>query len=593
MSALWVWFRLDEGWYPHDDGAFAHAAVRVLNGELPHRDFTEMYTGAMTFLNAGVFLALGEDLFFLRLPVFLLFLAFVPCVYYISRQFVGPIPAVLATLLAVTWGYAVYPIPMASWYVLFLTTYGAAALVRWTQTDNRRWLFVAGVLGGLAIAVKITGVYYVAAVVLFLACRSPREHEGDVPEATRGRVSASWLVGSVAGVTFAWFVVASVFGSHIGLLEAVNLIAPIAAVSAVVLAWPKVSGSEPPRIVLQARRVAVFAAGLVLPLAALSVPYIVSGALGDLINGVIVSPQSRRDVVYRPTPDLVALLPTILVVAILLFRHRLEPRPRRLLDVAAVGLAATVLVAAAFSPAGYVLYLATGRGIATVVVLVGAVALVGRREDHDAKRELFVLVLGLIALTGLVQFPHAGPVYYFYVAPFAAIGVVALLGRRPHAVGILPAVLTLAFVAFGAAFLDRSSLLDLGSRAPTPAGEVLGAKASVRVLPSEKKRVDEVVSLLRAHTNGRYVFAGPDLPHLYFLSQLENPTRSLFDFLDRRQSARGRLLLDTLVARDVTAVAINIEPEGSRPLEPKTLAALERMYPKHRVVGGIDVRWAE
>ena len=175
VAALWVWFRLDEGWFAHDDGAFGQSATRVLAGELPHRDFVELYTGAMTFLNAGVFSLLGVDLFFLRLPVFLLFLGFVPCVYYLARQFVSPLAAALTTLAAVTWGYAVYPVPMPSWYVLFFAVYGAAALVRFRQTAHRRWLLVAGLLGGLAIGVKITGVYYVVAAVYFLLCCSPVE----------------------------------------------------------------------------------------------------------------------------------------------------------------------------------------------------------------------------------------------------------------------------------------------------------------------------------------------------------------------------------------------------------------------------------
>ena len=71
-TTVWVWLRLDQGWVAHDDGAFAESALRVLDGQLPHREFAELYTGAMTFLNAGTFLVLGEDLFSLRLPLFVL-----------------------------------------------------------------------------------------------------------------------------------------------------------------------------------------------------------------------------------------------------------------------------------------------------------------------------------------------------------------------------------------------------------------------------------------------------------------------------------------------------------------------------------------
>ncbi len=44
-SAVYVFpFRL-RGWIPTDEGVFAHAAERVLDGEMPHRDFPEVYTG--------------------------------------------------------------------------------------------------------------------------------------------------------------------------------------------------------------------------------------------------------------------------------------------------------------------------------------------------------------------------------------------------------------------------------------------------------------------------------------------------------------------------------------------------------------------
>ena len=247
VTGVWAWLRLDEGWIAHDDGAFAQSAVRVLHGQLPHREFVELYTGAMTFLNAGVFYLLGEDLFYLRIPLFLLFLGLVPCVYYLARQFVGPIPAVLTALAAVTWGYPVYPTPMPSWYVLLFSLYGAAALVRWRQTGHRRWLVAAGLMGGLAISVKIIGVYYVAAVVLFLVCCSPSHEEGpDRSAVRRGRLTPAWLLAAAGGVGFAALVVVAAFGSHIGPLEVVNLIAPIAVVAAVVVVWPTLTRSRSP-----------------------------------------------------------------------------------------------------------------------------------------------------------------------------------------------------------------------------------------------------------------------------------------------------------------------------------------------------------
>ena len=54
---------------PFDDGALAQSAERLLQGQLPHRDFDEIYTGGLTFLNAGAFRLFGISLWSLRLAM--------------------------------------------------------------------------------------------------------------------------------------------------------------------------------------------------------------------------------------------------------------------------------------------------------------------------------------------------------------------------------------------------------------------------------------------------------------------------------------------------------------------------------------------
>src|ERR1044072_8503201 len=54
-GAVFVASQLNHGWIPWDDGTLAQSAQRVLDGELPQRDFAELYMGRLSFLNAGVF----------------------------------------------------------------------------------------------------------------------------------------------------------------------------------------------------------------------------------------------------------------------------------------------------------------------------------------------------------------------------------------------------------------------------------------------------------------------------------------------------------------------------------------------------------
>ena len=125
---------------PWDDGTLAQSAQRVLLGELPHRDFAELYTGGLSFLNAGVLWLTGGNLFWLRAPMLLLFLAYLSCVYLVARRFASPTVATLAALFAVAWGPPVYPAAMPSWYALYLAVIGAYFLVRHHESARARRL---------------------------------------------------------------------------------------------------------------------------------------------------------------------------------------------------------------------------------------------------------------------------------------------------------------------------------------------------------------------------------------------------------------------------------------------------------------------
>src|SRR4051812_9164667 len=77
LSAAYAGFYLKRGWVPHDEGAFALSAERVLQGELPHRDFDEIYTGGLAFVNAGAMRAFGMTLVAMRYPLLITFLLWV------------------------------------------------------------------------------------------------------------------------------------------------------------------------------------------------------------------------------------------------------------------------------------------------------------------------------------------------------------------------------------------------------------------------------------------------------------------------------------------------------------------------------------
>ena len=136
VVGLYCWQRLGRGWVPHDEGTIAQSAERVLRHEVPHHDFIDVYTGGLSYLNAWAMQAFGLSLRAPREVLFILFVGWVPLLYYCIAKFVSPLTAGGLTLLAVMWSYPMYPAALPSWYILFLATLGIAALLRYI--DDQR-----------------------------------------------------------------------------------------------------------------------------------------------------------------------------------------------------------------------------------------------------------------------------------------------------------------------------------------------------------------------------------------------------------------------------------------------------------------------
>src|SRR6266700_7747426 len=74
LSIGYMATHLKRGWVPHDEGTLGESAERVLNGELPHRDFDD-YTGGLTVVHALAFREFGFNSASMLIVLFVLFVA--------------------------------------------------------------------------------------------------------------------------------------------------------------------------------------------------------------------------------------------------------------------------------------------------------------------------------------------------------------------------------------------------------------------------------------------------------------------------------------------------------------------------------------
>ena len=247
-SALYLVPFVDRAWVPHDEGLLGQSAERVLGGQLPHRDFDEVYTGGLSYLHALAFKLGGVKSIALRWTAFVFVLAWVPAVFWIASRSARAPAAALVTAVAVTWSVPNYFSGMPSWYNLFFATFGIAALMRHLETGRARWLVAAGVAGGCSFLVKSAGLYYIAGAVLFLIAYEvdPRPPVPSTPlrvaDARSGSIAAKaalavLLVGSVA-----WLV-----RTHSNRVALLHFVVPVAAVCGF-LVWSEIAwGRRPAR----------------------------------------------------------------------------------------------------------------------------------------------------------------------------------------------------------------------------------------------------------------------------------------------------------------------------------------------------------
>lgn len=594
-SAVYVAWHLGRGWMPHDDGALAQSAERLLQGELPHRDFDELYTGGLTYVNAAAFRLFGTTLFTMRLVLFAVFLAWVPAVFYIASRLVRPATAAGVTLLCVVWSLPSYPAPLPSWYNLFLTVFGLAALFRWLEDRRSAWLVAAGVAGGLSLLVKVIGLYFVAGVLLFLVFQAHEQSRAATgPGARRG-----WMYASFATACLLIFsaALALVVRHQLRAAELVQFVLPGTLVAGLLIRneWAQPAGESRMRFITLARLLAPFLLGVAVPVALFLIPFARGDALGAFLDGVFLLPTKRFGVATFPMLPLWSML--ALVPVWLLFAYGRRAAGRMTSDNVvglAVALAAFLVVTGSVAPLYRLVWYAM-RGVLPVLVLLGVVVLVKVRAA-DAELPLLrsqtMLLLSVSAVVTLAQFPFSVPIYFCYVAPVVVLLATVLLPHARPMAPAVPAALMVFLIAFAVIRVNTATLSVMGALyQPYPQTASLGLPRGGLDVPAQEGEMYRVaLKLLRQHARGGYTWASPDCPEVYFLSGLRNPTRSLFDFFDD-ETGRTPRILAALHRHGVTAIALNKAPLFSAGISRDLVAELERRYPFGANVGKFQIRW--
>jgi dolichyl-phosphate-mannose-protein mannosyltransferase len=593
VSAAYAGFYLKRGWVPHDEGAFALSAQRVLQGELPHRDFDEIYTGGLAFVNAGAMRAFGMTLVAMRYPLLITFLLWIVSLFVIGRRFASDYAAALACLLAVAAGIPNYSAAVPSWYNLFLATFGILTILRFMETQRWPWLFLAGLLGGMSFLIKVSGLYYVAAVLLFLLFF---EQQTDRIESPPPRLSLFRYVVTLLSLIFV-AIIYRTLASSVDARHLIYFLAPNAAVAGVLVAreFTSAYATMAVRFPKLLKWSAAFLGGVALPVGLFLTPYLRTGTLNTFVNGVFVVPFKRLNFAAFPPPALENLLYAIVLAGLLFWviqRRRPESKIAQILLLIVFG--GSVISSRFFKGPYHVLWHSMGL-LLPVTVILFCILLLKRSEIVPQKQPVLFLLISTLAVCSLVQFPFSTSIYVLYIAPLLPVAWLALASTREHRSRFLLTTIAVAYIAFLVFCVTPGFLYSMGYHySSNPETQLLDLPISggIRVEPAKANQYSKITELIQKHARGNYIYAAPDCPEIYVLAGKQNPLPSSFDFLDDPLTRTSRVLA-ALDRRNVNAVAIFRTPSFSMPMDKPLRDELQHRYPQSEQVGSFQIRWRE
>ena len=501
----------------------------------------------------------GNKLLSLRIPFLVLFLAWVPALYYISSRSVTPVAAGATVLLAVAWSVPNYTAPMPSWYNLFFAVFGAAALLRYLETHDRSWLVATGVCAGLSCLSKIVGLYLVAAVFFFLAFR-----EQFISQDVQGESAPT--PAHVAPGSYTWFalgcllifltMVVGLVIDELGAREFVHFVLPCLLLT-LLFVWRERRCQARPngeRFATLARLLGPFVLGLSVPVAVFLVPYFLTGSLPAFGHGVFVQSLTQLTFGHARPPSLlattVAVIPVVVALGIALLRIRVG----WLAISEGIVVLGSVLIASASQAFVYRLVWYSIRALVPLVTAAGVALMMWPAVQttlSDLRQQQILVLLSLMVMVNMVQFPFSTPIYFLYVAPVISLTVVAIMSAAQTA-SLVPASLLGFYLLFAVLWVNGADVYRMGFiHRPGHTTERLDLdRGQLRITRAEKKEYEQLVKLLRDHARGEFAYATPDCPEVYFLSGLRNPTRTFFDYYDDPTERTARIL-DAINERDV------------------------------------------
>jgi hypothetical protein len=275
-----------------DEGFLLFNIARVAHGEVPHRDFIEVYGPGVYALTAPVFRIFGDRVLPIRELLAVFRAAAVAFSYLIARHFVPRPFALLGTFVAMAyWGWSLWSLttPYAALFTIPLCMLSLLLLLIGESRGSRGAYVWSGIVCGAALLFKwsLAAVSAYGMVLAICAGAMLREPPAVGSRSHRVPVLIAWvLAGALIVVPFR---------STLTVLDYVLHIAPIHTLLAIVALRFSRFGDGRLAFTRAAPLVARYSAGFLVAPVLVAVLYLSWGSLGDLLHNTVTRPLNYRN----------------------------------------------------------------------------------------------------------------------------------------------------------------------------------------------------------------------------------------------------------------------------------------------------------
>ena len=200
FAGIYYLLFLHKGIVLGDEGYYAHIATRILNGQVPYRDFFIQYSPGYFYLIALTYKIFGISILtgrYLTLLICLvnLFLTF----KILNRYGLGNIKyKVISFFAVISFGFPLINIMILAWISVMLVLFIIYFYLMWLEDKNSKWLFLQGIFLALLLFSKQNlGIYF---SVLFIMLVST-ETNGSI---RHGMTNLLKLASTIFLLTFLW-----------------------------------------------------------------------------------------------------------------------------------------------------------------------------------------------------------------------------------------------------------------------------------------------------------------------------------------------------------------------------------------------------